>query len=235
MSEEFSEYVLKELGLLENPVKVDPAYAESYRGKLPDGLLNFWIEHGWGSFQEGKFWLCDPKPFKSILTPLFEGDPEFNTEDFLVYFHDAFGETCLWNKKKKNTTIQFYFNQFLFSKNQDLNKYNGEHLSDDFIAGGIIGSSSEAGSWIDEEGNQMFPQALKKAGRLAAGEIYGFVPALSMGGDNVFDNIQRFPLKEHLSFLVSVSEMKLVEYINESTPENPFGHFQTIRPIGRQP
>ena len=235
MVNDFADYILKQLGPLENPKKVDPAYAETYRGRLPDGLINFWVEHGWGSFQKGKFWLCDPFQFKSILNFLFEGDPEFNTEDFLVYFYDAFGELSTWNKKMKFLRIKFPFNQIDFSKNQNINKFNGDTLSDDFIIGGSIGSSLEAGSWIDEKGNQMFPQALKKVGKLAAGEIYGFVPALSMGGDNVVENIQRFPLKEHISFLVSVSEMKLVEYINESTSEHPFGHFQTIRSIGLQP
>ncbi|MBY3246395.1 T6SS immunity protein Tdi1 domain-containing protein [Rhizobium laguerreae] len=47
--------------------------------------------------------------------------------------------------------------------------------------------------WENENKNNMMPRALQILGRLNAGEIYGFVPALSLGGSNTIQHFQKTP------------------------------------------
>ena len=66
-------------------------------------------------------------------------------------------------------------------------------------------------SFIDPEHNDLeglFQPALDHLGPLKSDEMYGFVPALALGGPMELKNLQRVKLIEHLEFLSQLSPLQ---------------------------
>lgn len=76
------------------------------------------------------------------------------------------------------------------------------------------------------------PQARNALGPLAWGEIYGFVPALSLGGRNSIRYLQKMQMVEHLVFLASMEPPTLYEYQPPSEGQAGFGTVTPRRQIG---
>ena len=55
-----------------------------------------------------------------------------------------------------------------------------------------------------------FAPALQKLGRLKADEMYGFVPALALGGPSKFENLEKLKAIEHLVLLAQLSELEVL-------------------------
>ena len=62
--------VLDEFGPLKDGSTVSASEAEVYRGRLPDAMVDFWIEHGRGQWRDGLYWICDPEPIIPVLHTL---------------------------------------------------------------------------------------------------------------------------------------------------------------------
>ncbi|TDK29361.1 hypothetical protein E2F50_22630 [Rhizobium deserti] len=84
----------------------------SYRGRLPEGLLEFWAKYGRGIWPGGRSQLCDPATFAPLLEELFEGDPEFHAEDLLVYAMGAFGNLHLTDGSMRAILIDVNYRFF---------------------------------------------------------------------------------------------------------------------------
>lgn len=53
----------------------------------------------------------------------------------------------------------------------------------------------------DEDGKPLFGRTLKKLGPLASDEMYGFEPAIVLGGKMRLENLHKVKLDQHLSML----------------------------------
>ncbi|WP_299970235.1 GAD-like domain-containing protein [uncultured Roseobacter sp.] len=61
--------------------------ADRYRGRLPDGLLDFWVQNGRGAWLEDYAWLCDPEFLRPVVEAVFEGHPKFEANGFDCYMY----------------------------------------------------------------------------------------------------------------------------------------------------
>ena len=59
--------------------------------------------------------------------------------------------------------------------------------------------------------NDYFGPALRKLGRLKTDEMYGFVPAIAMGGPSEVKQLQKLKAVEHLVFLAQLSELQVLK------------------------
>ena len=69
-------------------------------------------------------------------------------------------------------------------------------------------------SSVDREENDfegLFTPALKGLGRLKYDEIYGFVPALALGGPASLEHLQKVNAVEHLVFLAQLAPLKVLK------------------------
>ncbi|WP_183735343.1 T6SS immunity protein Tdi1 domain-containing protein, partial [Rhizobium leguminosarum] len=88
--------------------------------------------------------------------------------------------------------------------------------------------------WEDENRKNMMPQAFETLGPLTWGQIYGFAPALNLGGRNILKNLQKMPLVEHLIFLASMEPPTYYDYTPPARGESGFGTVTPRRTIGPQ-
>lgn len=75
--------------------------------------------------------------------------------------------------------------------------------------------SSDFYDWKDKP---LFKRALRKLGPLQSDEMYGFEPALTIGGTPNLEHLVKVKMVEHLVFLSQLGEVELVD-IDVRRPE----------------
>ena len=66
---------------------------------------------------------------------------------------------------------------------------------------------------LDREGNDfenVFTPALRRLGRIKYDEMYGFVPALALGGASSVDHLERVKAVEHLVMLAQLAPLRVI-------------------------
>ena len=63
---------------------------------------------------------------------------------------------------------------------------------------------------IDSDDQPLFERALAKLGPLDHDTMYGFVPALALGGEPSLDRLQKLEAHIHLSILSQVTELRIM-------------------------
>lgn len=220
--------------------KADAAYAETWRGRVPDWLIRQWTEQGWGSWYDGNFWTCDPAWSQPVAEALFEGDPLIDPERAVLFAYEAFGNIYGYHPDVGAFDVDWnVFDAVGIREEHNRPRRNkeGELRTPDQRFAGAFGSyfSTAADStWTDEGDEPMLPQAIARLGRLEPGEIYGFFPALKLGGENDVANLQRVPAIEHWLFLASLGRLNLHEYYT-ADPDDIFSRTsRVLRRLGPQ-
>ncbi|QGL55069.1 GAD-like domain-containing protein [Pseudomonas coronafaciens] len=192
-------FFLKKFGpAVERQLVPAPSIAR-YTNKLPEQLLNYWEDFGWCGYAEGLFWTVNPLDYESLLNTWFAGIEAFKSDNYHVIARSAFGELCVWGEKSG----------YSLSITSYMSRYSTRNST-------FTGSKSDLGvkvfflSMNPEVINvaDLFEPALEKLGRLDSDEMYGFVPAIALGGSMELKSLQKVKVFEHLEFLSQLSPLQ---------------------------
>lgn len=213
---------------------------ERYHGRLPDGLLRFWRNHGRGALLKGYVWVCDPEPFEPVLQAIFDGDPEYRAEDFDVYMHEHDGGISAWSSKLHRCTIDLtgFESEVSVDGPDPLVDGDGNPMRDDLaVAQSIRTVGFTMSRDMDEQYSEydLFSSASNRLGMLKPGEIFGFVPARQMGGEGYPEDMQKVKVIEHLLFQAELTRPTLIEWQRDpNNPANPLKRPVPVRKLGPQ-
>ncbi len=202
-----------------------------WRQRIPELMLRWWTEQGWGSLNNGKYWVCDPEQLRPVLEEVFAGDPEFRADDLIPFGYNALGMINAAMGQGRSMSIDLLFGTVTWQGPQE--EFPESEFSGVYYNGIAIGAHRF--EWKDEDDIPIFEWALKNLGPLQPGEIYGFVPAYSVTGDYPVRNLQKVPLVEHLVMLASLSPPTLYDYVMPEDGEPGFGTLIPRRKVGPQP
>ena len=184
---------------------------EKFRGHLPDKLLEYWQVYGWCGYANGLFWTVDPDEWEGELESWI-GDTDLMEKDaYYVIGRSAFGKLFLWGKNsgqslKVNTPWGMIFPSF----NEEEFKDDGPDLTLQLFFSVL---SRDGLDEEDEKEKPLFERALKKLGVLDHNTMYGFVPALALGGTPKLENLQKLDAHVHLDILSQVTERQIMRDI----------------------
>jgi hypothetical protein len=200
MDEDF-EYFLKKMGPAADQRDVPPSSIERYRGKLPDQLLAYWQEHGWSGYANGLFWTVNPQDYEPVLDAWI-GETSFMEQDaYHIIARSAFGKLYLWGEERG-------FGLKIFAPGSYAQpQLASQSLSLDTRAQRFFGYRDRK----ENDFSDLFAPALKKLGPLKHDEMYGFVPALALGGPATVEHLQKVKAVEHLVLLAQLSELRVME------------------------
>ncbi|WP_417503127.1 GAD-like domain-containing protein [Marinobacter sp.] len=191
------------------PEKVNPPdneYVESYRGILPEALLEYWKRFGFCAFMDGLFWIVDPKDYAEMLENWIERSPLSGTkENLYVIARSGYGDLYLWGEKSGcRYEINAMNGWIIKSDDQEQDQEKELQL--------FFASKSPYSIDIEDEDSdeEMFEPAVEKFGPLAEDEIFGFVPALVAGGNMLFENLQKVNMAVHLDLILQLKDPQLV-------------------------
>ncbi|GGY70961.1 GAD-like domain-containing protein [Pseudoduganella albidiflava] len=178
-----------------------------WRGTLPDQLLTYWEEEGWGAFADGLFWIVDPKEYENIKDEWLAGTVLEKADKFHVIARSAFGKLFLWGEKTgPSATILPYANS-ISTLPKDLKRSISDPDEEVRMFFGF--TKKEYCDLKDIKKQPLFLRALKKLGALSRDEIYGFEPALILGGDMSITNLSKVNIDAHLTILHELADPTL--------------------------
>jgi hypothetical protein len=191
--------------------KVPPQKIEKFKGHLPDKLLEYWQEYGWCGYAQGLFWTVDPDEWEDELEDWIGDTPFMEQDAYHVIGRTAFGKLILWGKKtgqslKIDTAWGMIFPSFD-------SEYFSRHGPDKALQLFFAVAARNRFDENDDREKPLFDRALKKLGILDHDTMYGFVPALALGGAQKLDNLQKLDAHVHLSILAQTTERKIMRDI----------------------
>jgi hypothetical protein len=203
MDEDFAGF-LEDFGPGFDKYYVPTASIERYRGKLPDQLLSYWQEYGWCGYAEGLFWTVNPQEYEPVCDAWI-GDTEFMEKDaYHIIARGAFGELYFFGEKT-GSSLTITPSDALALPSDYRPKDLNQHVRSFF------GSRNPGSNDLSDADNKLlFARALKKLGRLQRDEMYGFVPALALGGPVTLEHLQKVKAVEHLVMLAQLSELRVM-------------------------
>ncbi|RWU17033.1 GAD-like domain protein [Pseudomonas alkylphenolica] len=168
--------------------------------RLPPILLDYWREEGWAGYASGRVWTVNPDGYEDIKDAWLEGTPFCTFDSFNVIARSAFGDLFLCGEKTgRSLTVSCLHNEILALKN----KLKSRLLHDQSPSiQSFFGSRKPEGfDCADSSGRLLFDRAVKTYGPLAPDEMYGFEPALVVGGKAEIENLRRLKIDPHLHIL----------------------------------
>jgi len=200
MDEDFAGF-LEDFGPAIEKRHVPPSSIERYRGKLPDQLLHYWTEQGWCGYADGLFWTVNPQEYDPVLEAWIGDTPFMEQDAYHIIARSAFGDLYFWGEKTGNSVNLFAPGSFCIPRKSKVATKNINFAMQLFFG------------MLDRERNDfegMFGPALKKLGRLQTDEMYGFVPAVALGGESSIENLQKVKAVEHLVLLAQLAPLEVI-------------------------
>lgn len=176
---------------------------ERCRGRLPDRLLQYWAAYGWAGYGRGLYWVVDPEAWQPAVDAWLADTP-YADEDYYAIGRTAFGDLYLWNDRY-GTTVNITPTQGWIMAGE-----THAGTPETWIDGFIMGRRKDLIDCTDEAGKPLFDRALAALGPLGPDEMYGFEPALVLGGSAELATLQKVNALVHLIILAGFSEKRFM-------------------------
>ncbi|RAU46404.1 MULTISPECIES: GAD-like domain-containing protein [unclassified Pseudomonas] len=179
--------------------EVPTSSLDKYKNILPSRLLTHWKNYGWAGYGDGIFWTVNPEEYEGIVHSWLLGSKIAEASTFHLIARSAFGDLYLWQEK----TCSYIKICSVYSRYSMLEK-NASSLreADILIMSFFVASAREHNDF-----DSLFEKALSKLGPLQPEEMYGFVPALALGGPSDLEHLQKVKTVEHLTFLYQLDPL----------------------------
>ena len=160
---------------------------EQFQGKLPTELLDFWQEYGFGNYGGGLLKMIDPTDYVDTLTLWLD-----EQEDCFPILMTGFGTLFIY-RKLSETADDMCLLDIHYRRSGSFST----SFSDFFER--IIPAENFAEQFLRVD---LFQEASAKQGRLTENEIFFFVPALSFGGAESIQYVEKGDaiIHQHLLF-----------------------------------
>lgn len=198
--DEYFEMFLEELGPATHMRQVPHASIERYRGKLPQQLIAYWQAYGWCGYADGLFWTVNPEEYEPVLSAWIGATPFMEKDAYHLIARSAFGELYFWGERSGDSLKLFAPGAYCFPR-ESLFKNDLERRLRMFFSNRDRNENDFA---------DLFSPALKKLGPLDYDEMYGFVPALALGGPSDLAHLQKVKAVEHLVFLAQLESLEIM-------------------------
>ena len=190
---------------------VAPETVAKFTGKLPDQLLTYWRQYGWSGYGKGLFWIVNPDEYEPALEAWIGDTPFMEKDAYYVIARSAFGELFLWGTKSGQSLDVKSLWGMMFPRDNSERVAQGK--SDRLVRSFVIAQNKKDLDQTDYLEKPLFDRALKTLGPLAPDEMYGFEPALAVGGKADLKNLRKVKVVEHLVMLAQLGERKVMRDI----------------------
>jgi len=199
MRDEDFQVFIDEFGEATQRIEVPEASFDRWRGKLPDQLLTYWKEEGWCSYASGLFWTVNPDDYEDLVDEWLHDTFLEQIDEFQVIARSAFGELFLWGQKTGGSVTILCATHSIICLSANLKRWVDDP---DFYMRTFFSNKSIDRCDIDyESGLPLFKRALSALGPLEPDEVYGFEPAIVLGGKIRLENLAKLKLDVHLTIL----------------------------------
>jgi hypothetical protein len=210
MRDESFECFIDEFGEATQRRDVTADALERWRGKLPDKLLHYWQTEGWCAYANGRFWTVDPGDYEDIVDEWLEGSALEQVDAFHVIGRSGLGLLHLFGEQTGCVVRIDCALNAIFPRG--LKRKPKEQLERE-LPWFFSSLTLRENDVLDVHEEPLFSRALAALGPLAHDEMYGFEPALVLGGKIELERLRKVKLDQHLTILRQLA-----------APTMPFGN-----------
>lgn len=163
--------------------KPDENALQTFKDKLPAGLIDFWKAYGFGIFMNGYLKLIDPATFQPVFDEAYD-----NRENEIVFAITAMGDCLTWTG---DAIRAVYFK----------NGYDSIIESGDDMEWFFDMDLADAGFLRDHLNDGPYLAAKEELGEPGYDECYGYVPLLASGGAEKKENLRVVKIKEYIALI----------------------------------
>lgn len=180
-----------------------------YEDRVPAALLEVWRTYGFSGFGDGMFWLCDPEEWQPVVDVWTKDlDLEMGADSWLAVARSAFGWMKLWGQRTgMSLTIVPYLGLIFPADRSDKMGSEVKRMSQTYAA---LTPSREALDQSGEDGSDLYRRVFERLGSVGPGTMYGFVPALALGGIMMPENVEIVDAVVHLQLLSEVTPRRVL-------------------------
>ena len=179
----------------------DKAARSRLESTVPAYLLDLWEADGWASYRDGLLWFVDPRDFEPVVhawkvpekTPL------------LAVARTAFGELYLLGTFTEGDGVS---EDSVLALNPHIAEYSfvGPYAEQ------FLTKSIARDRYVKTLHQADAQRAAKDVGSLAWDEMYGYEPALALGGSGDPATVRRLNIFNHHLLLSQLGEVKLRKF-----------------------
>lgn len=193
---------LEEFGNGKNAELPEDSFFSKNAGRLPSGFLSFIRQEGFASYADGIVWTLNPNKLGSYVNAWCNLLEPLSNAQYTVFGRSAFGDVyAIQEGSGKLVTVSFATGIVWCQK-------NFSKPSKRFDAGlqSFFGSAYPKDFDIeDDSGASLFEQGIALFGSIGPNEVFGFEPALAIGGEISVAALRKFRLDVHIDFLSQLS------------------------------
>ncbi|MDC9581621.1 GAD-like domain-containing protein [Xenorhabdus sp. PR6a] len=210
MRDKYFEYFIKKMGEATQHKEVPAEAVDKWLGKLPGQLLYYWKHEGWNSYKDGLFSIVNPDDYEDIVDMWLENTPFESMDAYHVIARSGFGKLYLCGEKTgTNLSISCIFNTIRHEKDNFNHKDHNQFNLD--IAGFFSSETPESNDLKGGGKTGIFSRAVEKYGPLGEHEIFGFEPAIILGGEIKLENVRKLDMHIHLDILRQFADPDIQE------------------------
>ncbi|MEU8088197.1 GAD-like domain-containing protein [Micromonospora sp. NPDC049101] len=190
------------------PVRADRL--TQFAGVVPDLLLACWREYGFAGFGNGSFWLCDPEVWQPAVDAWTDGLELPRAERWVAVSRSAFGDLQVWGQQTgSRLTISAHHGWVIPSDHSD--RALSDDGRDDRLYALLMCQDRRSVDLYGADREPLFERVRALRGPVGPDTIYGFVPALGLGGALRPERAEIFDGPVHLELLAELSERRVVD------------------------
>ncbi|EDH5629292.1 TPA: DUF1851 domain-containing protein [Salmonella enterica] len=210
MRDEYFANFVSKFGEATNTVVAPDFSMKKWRGALPDQLLHYWETEGWSTYHHGLVSIVNPDDYEDIIDMWLEDTFLEERDSYHVIARSGFGSLYVCGEKSgRNIIVDCYNHSIYFSKNNSSLKSTKELNLDIKVFFGI--SKLKRFDLEYQDGKYLFELATKKCGQLNSDEIFGFEPALILGGEADVSHVVKVNAQVHLALLREFAKPAIYE------------------------
>ncbi len=178
-----------------------------WQDRVPASLDYLWRKFGVSNWADNSLQIVDPATYSALVGDLLKGNRFIHPDDVVPYSITAFGYMRIWHRKFGHINIDFPRSKIYFPRKPI------EELSGRFREINLTVTIPEK---VMGDHYDLLSSCLEKFGPVGEAEIYGFVPALALGGVADIKHVEKLSAPEHLSLLSQLTSFGTY-YCDQST------------------
>lgn len=160
---------------------------EQYRGILPEDLLDFWQEYGFGNYGGGLLKVIDPTDYRDNLFMWLGGADPNKVPILMTGFGNMFYYRKLSETEDDVCMLDIHYRRTM-NCSYSFGEFFQHFMQDDELPERLLDK-------------KLFEEATKQFGALKEPEIFFFAPALAYGGSETVECIQKGDAAVHQDLL----------------------------------
>jgi len=198
MRDEDFAFFISEFGEARTRREVPKEVLEQWKGRLPGKLLQYWGSEGWAGYADGLFWTVNPEDYEELLDEWLDGTHLEELDSFHVIARSGLGILYLLGEQTGCGVRIDCSLHSIFA--HDLKRKSPDEL-EQRLPWFFSNLEPKACDLKDSNRVPLFKRACAELGPLAEDEMYGFEPALVLGGEMTLANLRKVKVIQHLMIL----------------------------------